>query len=157
MPKISALIHTHNDAARIGRTLDSLRPCDEVLIIDSASDDDTLNIAHAHGATVKQAIVGVERGACAIDTRHEWVLCLRPGEALSDSLEASLLEWQHSDPDEYAPGYSFPIRENAAGEWETGPPEMRLVNRTRVDWAGEVPPNADGALLLEGHLLRFRD
>ena len=41
MPKISALLHTHNDALRLGRVLDSLRPCDEVLVIDEDSEDDT--------------------------------------------------------------------------------------------------------------------
>lgn len=157
MPKITALLHTHNDAARLGRTLDSLRPCDEVLVIDKASEDDTVNIAHDHGATVKQAILGVEPGAYSIDTRHEWVLCLRPGEALSEALEASLHEWQDSEPDEATPGFSFPVRENVGGSWTSRPPEMRLVNRNRVNWTGDVPPNADRAIRLEGDLLKFSD
>ncbi len=45
MPKISAIIHTHNDAQRIGRALGSLRPCDEVLVIDHSSSDETGKIA----------------------------------------------------------------------------------------------------------------
>lgn len=157
MPKISALLHTHNDAARIGRTLDSLRPCDEVLVIDSDSADDTQRIAHQHGATVKQAIVGVEPGAYAIDTRHEWVLCLLPGEALSEGMEASLREWEDSEPDQDTPGFSFAVRENADGKWKTGPPEMRLVSRNRVNWTGELPPAAGRAIRLEGDLLKFCD
>jgi glycosyltransferase involved in cell wall biosynthesis len=157
MPKITALIHTHNDASRIGRTLDSLRPCDEVLVIDSASDDDTRDIAREHGAIVQQAISGVEPGAYAIDSRHEWVLCLLPGETLSEGLEASLREWQDSEPDDGVLGYSFSVRENADGKWQKGPPEMRLVNRNRVNWTGEVPPNAERAIQLEGDLLKFRD
>lgn len=157
MPKISALIHTHNDAAHLRRTLESLRPCDDVLVIDSASADDTQRIAREHGATVKLAIVGVEPGAYAIDTRHEWVLCLKPGEALSEALEASLHEWQDSAPDEATPGYAIPVRANTAGTWKTCPPEMRLVNRNRVNWTGEVPPNTDRAIPLQGDLLRFDD
>lgn len=157
MPKISALIHTHNDAARIGRTLDSLRPCDEVLIIDRASDDDTPKLARAHGAIVKQAILGVEPGAYAIDAHHEWVLCLAPGEALSDGLEASLREWQDSEPDPGTPGYSIPVRENVNGTWLERPPEMRLVNRNRVNWTSELPPTAACAARLEGPLLKFHD
>lgn len=157
MPKITALLHTHNDAPHLGRTLDSLRPCDEVLVIDSASDDDTVKIAHDHGASVKQAIVGVEPGAYAMDSRHEWVLCLLPGEALSEGMEATLREWQDSDPDEDTPGFSFPVRENVNGKWQAGPAEMRLVNRNRVNWNGEVPPNADRAIRLQGDLLKFRD
>lgn len=157
MPKISALIYTHNDALRIGRTLDSLRPCDEVLIIDSASEDDTQRIAREHGAVVRQAILGVEPGAYAIDTHHEWVLCLCPGEALSEGMEASLREWQQGQPDQDAPGYCFPVRENVAGAWETAPAEMRLVNRNQVEWTGPLPPNAQRAIPLLGDLLKFRD
>ncbi len=157
MPKITALLHTHNDARRIGRTLDSLRPCDQVLVIDSASEDDTQKIVHDHGATVKQAIVGVEPGAYAVDTRHEWVLCVRPGEALSEALEASLREWQDKEPDEDVPGYSFPVRENVDGRWERRAAEMRLVNRNRINWTGELPPNAERTIQLDGDLLKFAD
>lgn len=157
MPKISALLHTHNDAARIGRTLDSLRPCDDVLLIDRDSQDDTQKIAREHGATVKQAIVGVEPGAYAIDTRHEWVLCLLPGEALSEGMEASLREWEDCEPDEATPGFSFAVRENADGKWTTAPPEMRLVNRNRINWTGQLPPNAERAIQLDGELLKFCD
>jgi len=40
MPKISALLHTHNDALRLGRAPESLRPCDEVLAIEDCSEDE---------------------------------------------------------------------------------------------------------------------
>jgi len=157
MPKITALIHTRNDARRIGRTLDSLRPCDEVLLIDSSSDDDTAKIAREHGANVKQAIVGVEPGAYAVDTLHDWVLCLLPGEALSEGLEATLFEWKDTEPDEDTPGFAFSVREDTGNGWKMCPLELRLVNRNRTEWTGELPPNADGARELQGNLLRFRD
>ncbi len=157
MPKISALIHTHNDARRIGKTLDSLRPCDEVLVIDHASEDGTADVAHEHGATVKSAIVGVEPGAYAIDTRHQWVLCLLPGETLSEALEAALFEWKDTEPDEHVPGVSFSVREQSDKGWETHAPEMRLVNRDHVNWTGKLPPNATRADKLDGDLLRPRD
>jgi glycosyltransferase involved in cell wall biosynthesis len=37
MPQLTALIHTHNDELRLGRALESLRPCDELLIFDHGS------------------------------------------------------------------------------------------------------------------------
>jgi glycosyltransferase involved in cell wall biosynthesis len=52
MLRISALVHAKNDAQRIGRALESLRPCDEVLVIDHDSEDETVKIARDHGATV---------------------------------------------------------------------------------------------------------
>src|ERR1700735_4350605 len=109
MPKISALLHTHNDALRLGRALDSLRPCYEVLISDQASEDETEKVAREHGATFKTAIAGVTSGAYAMDAAHEWILCLRCNEALSDDLEATLLEWTEKEPDEALACYSVPI------------------------------------------------
>ena len=110
MPKISALLHTHNDALRLGRALDSLRPCDEVLIIDQDSEDETEKVAREHGATFKTAIAGVTSGAYAMDASHEWILYLRCNEALSDELEATLIEWKEAEPEETLACYSVPIR-----------------------------------------------
>ena len=53
MPKFTALLRTHNDALHLGRTLESLRPCDEVLIIDDCSEDDTTRVAREYGAVIK--------------------------------------------------------------------------------------------------------
>lgn len=157
MPKITALILTHNDARRIGRTLDSLRPCDEVLVIDRASDDDTARIAREHGATVKQAIEGVGPGAYAVDTQYEWVLCLLPGEALSEALEASLFEWKETEPDPDTLGFSCVVREETGTGWRVHRPEMRLANRNRMEWTGAFPLGQDRAGTIEGYLLKFRD
>lgn len=148
MPKITALIHTCNDAARIGRLLDSLRPCDQVLVIDHNSRDETREIARVHGATVKTS------GACLTDARHEWLLCLRPTEALSDGLEAALFEWKDQEPGD-ALGFSVPIREETDSGWQARPPETRLVNRNRINWATELPPHDPAARPLAGDLLRF--
>lgn len=157
MPKITALLHTHNDALRLGRALDSLRPCDEVLVIDSASEDDTEKIAREHGAHLKQAIPGVTPGAYAMDAEHQWILCLRPNESLSDDLEAALFEWKDQDLDENVKCFRVPIRkENGAG-WEKLPPETRLINRARMNWVGDMPPDDTCSVILDGDLLLFHE
>ncbi len=157
MPKISALVHTHNDAQRLGRILDSLRSCDEVLVIDQNSEDETERIAREHGATFKTAIPGVTSGAYAMDATHEWILCLRTNEALSDDLEAALLEWKQNEPDEGAACYSVPIREQNGHGWMKHPPQVRLVNRKRMNWVGEMPPEEPCGVTLTGDLLSFRE
>ena len=80
-----------------------------------------------------------DRGCLRHRRGHEWILCVRRNEALSDDLEAALLEWKQKEPPETAACYSVPIRENAGG-WQKGPPEVRLVNRKRMNWVGEMPP-----------------
>src|SRR5207302_10654488 len=91
MLRISALLHAKNDAQRIGRALDSLRPCDEILVIDHDSADETVKIARDHGATVKKACQGVQAGNYAMDARQDCILCLLPCESLSDGQYVYLL------------------------------------------------------------------
>jgi glycosyltransferase involved in cell wall biosynthesis len=157
MPKITALLHTHNDALRLGRALDSLRPCDEVLIIDDNSEDGTTRIAHENGAAVKRSIPGVTQGAYAMDASHDWILCLSPAEALSEELEASLLEWKSSDPEETLTCCKVTVREQNEAHWHQLEPEVRLINRKLLNWVGELPPGQHCDVTLKGDLLRFRN
>lgn len=162
MPRISALLHTKNDAQRIGRALDSLRPCDEVLVIDHDSEDETAKIARNHGATVKKAIQGVEDGAYAMDAKHDWILCILPCEALSEGLEASLLGWKHeTDGDDLetlssVAALAFRVLRETDHGWEKTPAQTRLVNRQVVNWTSALPPDSNGAVALPGDLLHFR-
>lgn len=156
MPKISAIIHAHNDAHRLGRTLETLRPCDEIIVVDHSNDGETAKLAREYGASVRKAILGVEGGAYAMNTRHEWVLCLRPDETISEGLEAALFEWKSSKPGTAA-GYRLSIREQNAKGWNQVPPETRLVNRAKLNWKDELPPTTSNTPKLEGDLLRFPD
>lgn len=156
MPKISALIHAENDEHHLARLLETLRPCDQVLVIDHASKDGTAKVAHQHGATVKKAVPGVEDGAYAIDCRHQWVLCMLPNETLSEALEAALFEWKETDPGATV-GYTVPVRESTAKGWRKCGRELRLVNRTALNWTGALPGNSPGAAELNGDLLQFKD
>lgn len=157
MPKITAVLHTHNDALRLGRALDSLRPCDEVVIIDESSEDGTVRVAQEHGARVESAIPGVTPGAYVMDATHPWILIVRPDEALSDDLEASLQEWKQREPNNGVACYKVSIREQKEDRWEQGQPAVRLVNRELVNWVGEMPPNQTCETTLQGDLLRFHD
>lgn len=166
MAKVTALIHVHNDEQRIGRALDSLRPCDEVLVIDHGSTDRTRKVARQHGAEVKKGVPGVNHGVYAIDARYDWVLCLLPNEALSEALEASLFLWKDQQEtasdkpqqDKHAPdvpSYSIRVREETAEGWKELPPETRLVNRKKVNWPEDLPPNDPDSEPLAGDILRF--
>ena len=154
VPRLTALLHTANDARRIGRALDSLRCCDELLVIDHDSRDATRKIARQHGARVEQTSSAADSGAGL--AAHDWVLCLLPSEALSESLEASLLEWKEEDPGE-ATAYAFALRTETVNGWRHCGPEVRLVDRRDMSWSGALPPHPEDALTLCGDLLRFSD
>ena len=166
MPKITALLHTHNDAQRIGRALESLRAVDEILVVDHGSTDDTVQVARHHGANIKEGVPGVNPGVYVIDAHHDWIFCLLPNESLSEGLEASLFEWKErvdeplnqaeKDAQSFRNAtYSVTVREETEDGWKTAPAETRLVNRKQINWTEAIPPNNGESTLLPGDVLRF--
>ena len=153
MPKISAIIHAQNDERRIGRALESLRACDQVIVVDHGSSDATAKVAREYGATVMSGVPGVEPGAYIMDAHHDWILCVLPNESLTEGLEASLFEWREGEPDEVV-GYRVEVREEVGGGWQSLGPQLRLVNRQRMNWQGKLPPNEE-APGLQGEVMRF--
>jgi len=100
MPPITAILHTHNDAVRLGRALETLHPCDEILIVDHGSTDATLHVARQHAARISIAAPGQTPSDQAAAACHDWILCLLPSESLSEGLQASLFEWKLYESEE---------------------------------------------------------
>ena len=155
MRLITALLHTHNDALRLGRCLETLYPCDEIVILDHASTDATLKIARDYGAKVVAAdsLSSYERIA-----RHDWMLCLDSRESLTESLAASLFDWktQPSSGAETSRAFSVFCREETPRGWtENSQPQTRLVPANWDRWEKHLPVNEPSAVALEGELLRF--
>jgi hypothetical protein len=156
MPSITAILHTHDDELRIARAVESLRPCDEVLVVDHASSDETCRIARAFGARVIAAHASEATAAQALqEARHDWVFCLLPTESVAEGLEASLLEWKLESPPAQA-GFGISIREESPEGWVRLPAETRLVHREHARWDGWKPLAIGTHLVLEGYLTRFR-
>lgn len=156
--KISAMLHACNEAQHLGRCLDSLRPCDEVVVVDHGSTDDTVKIAREHGARVIQGVRGVDHGAYSQDVRNDWVLVLASNECISDDLEASLIEWREGEPAAGVLGYNVGVREqNGGGGWKSFEPEMRLANRKQINWTGDLPPSIPNLPSLQGHIIRYKN
>jgi glycosyltransferase involved in cell wall biosynthesis len=163
MPPITALLHTADDGLRLGRALETLRACDEILIVDRASHDATLRIAREYGARILSVPRGDLPGGaspgqyCTL-ARHDWLFCLEARESLSEGLEASLFEWKTSPADEVATSATFSVflREETATGWLEHPvARTRLVPRNWTRWEGWLPADDPSAIALQGELLRF--
>lgn len=157
MPLITAILHTCNDELRLGRALQTLLPCDQILIIDHGSSDATLRIAREYAASIR--IVTEEAPTDLLHfARHAWVLVLQPSESVSEPLEAALFEWKFSPPSDLdgIPAFSIVVREQTNAGWIAHPPSTRLVRRAWHRWEGPVPANHLQTKVLPGELLRFR-
>lgn len=90
---LSLTVITRNEAATIGRCLDSVPFADDKLVVDCGSEDDTVAIARAHGARVVQQDwlgFGPQRNFATSRCRNDWILVLDADEYLSDELATEL-------------------------------------------------------------------
>lgn len=131
---ITAILHTHDDELRIARAVESLRCCEEILVVDSASTDDTCRIARAFGARVIAAPrVAQGENALPLEVSSDWIFSVSPGEAVSEALEASLLEWK-LERRLVPAAFGVTILEEIQSGWALRPAEARLTHR---DHGGE--------------------
>ena len=156
MPAITAVLHTHNDALRLGRALETLCPCDEIVIIDHSSNDDTLRVGREYGARIVSASKEFEETGFIHTVADGWILCLDPRESLTEGLAAALFEWKSSPPPHSQSCFAMLQREETSAGWIQHPtPQIRLVPAGWNDWQGRLPASRSSALSLDGELLRF--
>ncbi len=154
MPPITALLHTANDELRLGRALETLLPCREILIVDHNSSDSTKRVAQRYGAR----FVCADRRAAseyAHLAMNDWILCLAPSESLTEMLQATLFEWSLLGGVEVSEqSFNLSAREQVGELWQQRPAvETRLVRRTWASWNGHLPAFDPESPVLEGNLL----
>jgi glycosyltransferase involved in cell wall biosynthesis len=141
--KITATIITLNEERNVARAIESLRCCDEILILDSGSVDRTVELAGKLGARVFEAgwrgFAGQKNWA-AEQAAHDWILSLDADEALSESLEAEVLTLKKNGP--RYDGYTMPRLACYLGRWilHSGwypDRKVRLYDRRKGTWVGD--------------------
>ena len=148
MIKISVAIITYNEENNITRCLQSVKGiADDIVVIDSHSEDKTVKISEEFGARViKRPFPGhIEQKNFAIkQTRFEWVLSVDADEALSTDLRDSIMEVKERGPDPGTYGFFFNRLTNYAGLWikHCGwypDKKLRLFHKDYARWAGMNP------------------
>ncbi len=142
--RISACIITLNEADRIEACLASLAACDDIVVVDSGSTDDTRAIAAAHGARVIEhpfAGYRAQKDFAVSQARNDWVLCLDADERLTPALAASI-EAARDAGFADAAGYRFARATEYFGAFlrhGNAYPDrvLRLFDRRRGGWRGE--------------------
>jgi glycosyltransferase involved in cell wall biosynthesis len=147
LPKISGTIITLNEAQNIVRAIRSLSLCDEVVIVDAGSTDDTRRIAAELGARVIQRPFEgfvAQKNFAAEQAEHDWILSLDADEELNADAQQAVRAWKDgrsSSDQPCAAGYRFARRARYLGRWilHSGwyPDwKLRLYDRRRGRWQG---------------------
>lgn len=142
MPLISATIIARNEAEHIARAIHSLSCADEVIVVDSGSTDNTVEVARKCGAralTHPWEGFAAQKNFATSQATHDWILSLDADEELDESGRAAVLEWKAKAP--AAAGYQFARRAFYLGRWilHSGwyPDfKVRLFDRRQGEWQG---------------------
>ena len=141
---LSACIITLNEADRIDACLASLAFCDELIVVDSGSSDDTRARAEAHGAriVVREFDGYRSQKAYAVGlAAHDWVLCLDADERVTPALRIEI-ERERDAGFATCAGYRFARATEYFGAYlrhGNAYPDrvMRLFDRRRGGWRGD--------------------
>ena len=156
--KISAAIITYNEERNIARVLESLRCCDEIVVIDSGSNDRTVELATKLGARVIDSVwrgFAGQKNYASEHCEHDWVLSLDADEALSEALEAEI--WQIKKNGPQFDAYTMPRLAQYLGRWilHSGwypDRKIRLFDRRRAKWVGDYVHESVAVEGTVGHL-----
>jgi glycosyltransferase involved in cell wall biosynthesis len=141
--KITATIITLNEERHIARAIESLRCCDEIVVLDSGSVDRTTELAQNLGARVIESpwrgFAGQKNWA-AEQANHDWILSLDADEALSEALEGEIWNLKKNGPKYDA--YTMPRLAQYLGRWILHggwypDRKIRLYDRNKAKWVGD--------------------
>jgi glycosyltransferase involved in cell wall biosynthesis len=141
---LSAVIITLNEESNIQKCLDSVRFCDEVLVVDSGSSDNTIAIAQAFGARVisqEWLGYGPQKQFAVNEAKNPWVLCIDADELVSSSLQYSITQINlHSTA---ISAYEMPRKNHFLGQalhYGEGYPDfsLRLFHRDYAQWSNSA-------------------
>lgn len=139
---LSVIIITKNESANIERCLRSISWADEIIVVDSGSQDNTLEIARGYTEQVYSTDwqgYGVQKQRALDYATGEWVLNLDADESVSEELKEAIAEAIESDT---ADAYRIPICMNFYGKpmrYSWSPTRhVRLFKRAGARYSSDI-------------------
>ncbi len=140
---VSAVLITKNAAGQLADCLASVAFCDEIIVVDSGSDDGTAEIAGRHGARVIQSEwrgFGPQKQFAIEQASHDWVLCIDADERVSERLRESILAALSAPA---VSAYRFPRCNRFMGRYlrhGEGYPDwsLRFFDRRHARWSADA-------------------
>ena len=165
---LSAIIITLNEERNIQQCLDSVHFCDEIIVVDSGSNDSTVKIATEFGATVITQDwlgYGPQKQFAVEQANNDWVLCIDADEVISPPLKNSIMAIDFLTRSPIA--YKMPRKNHFLGRalhHGEGYPDLslRLFHRSNSRWStdkvheGVITDNSK-IKTLTGDLLHFSE
>jgi glycosyltransferase involved in cell wall biosynthesis len=159
LPRLSAILITKNEAANIVDCLSSLAFCDEIVVVDSGSEDGTVSLARAKGARVSYKAwqgFGAQKAYALSLATGDWVLSIdadeRVPQKLAEEIKAAIVRGD-------ADGYEIPRSSSFLGRtirhsgWS---PDyvLRLFRRGRARFSEDI---VHERVICDGRVVRLKE
>lgn len=139
---LSVTLITRDAAGQLADCLASVAFADEIIVVDSGSTDDTVELARRRGARVLQREwlgFGPQKQFAVDAASHDWVLCVDADERVSRELREQIVS-ELKAPRGFV--YAIPRRNRFLGRWlrhGEGYPDwsVRLFHRAHARWGTE--------------------
>jgi glycosyltransferase involved in cell wall biosynthesis len=95
VPRLSAIVITKNEASNIGDCLETLSFCDERVVVDGGSTDDTVKLAESRGARVVSHSwqgFGAQKNYALSLADGDWILSIDADERVTPALAGQIRE-----------------------------------------------------------------
>ncbi len=129
MLPISTIIIARNEAENLKLSLPKLKWCDDIVLVDDNSTDETVKIAESFGCRIfKRSFdgFGTQKQFAVSQAKHNWILNIDADEVLSDAL---IEEIRQLPADNVAiAGYELPIRHVFLGKVFTHGKESKFYH-----------------------------
>ncbi|MBI3619708.1 glycosyltransferase family 2 protein [Candidatus Roizmanbacteria bacterium] len=164
--KLTAVVLSKNEAKNLAGCLKSIDFCGEVIVVDDFSEDNTVEVAKKHNATVVQrrlaADFAAQRNYGMAKASGDWLLFIDADERVSPDLKKEILRVTAA-PSSPANGYFLRRRDYWLGRelkyGETGSARSlgftRLIKKGKGKWAGRVHEKHGEAGFIYAFLMSF--
>jgi glycosyltransferase involved in cell wall biosynthesis len=143
LPKLTAIILTLNEAVHIAACIQSLQWADEVVVFDSHSEDGTVAIAQAQGATVSQnkfENYAQQRNAALASVATDWVFFVDADERGNDALAQEIRHKISTRPEAawHVPRHNYIFDQLTLGAGWYPDYQLRLLKHGKVHYERPV-------------------
>ena len=161
---LSVVLITFNEGHHIAKCLKAVQAvADEIVVIDSGSTDDTIEVCKAYGARVishRWSGYSAQKNFGNNQTSLDWILSIDADEVLNETLIQSILKWKRNPQ-----AACFKRMTNYCGTfikhggWYPDV-KVRLFNKQETQWEGTIHEvlrglSKENTFLLEGDCLHY--
>jgi glycosyltransferase involved in cell wall biosynthesis len=161
---LSVVLIAFNEGHHIAKCLKAAQAvADEIIVIDSGSTDNTVDVCKAHGARVithPWSGYSAQKNFGNNQTTFDWILSLDADEVLNETLIQSILKWKHTpQPACFKRMTNYCGTFIKHGGWYPDT-KVRLFNMQETKWEGTIHEALRGltkenTFLLEGDCLHY--